>query len=236
MNMYYHNTYDVVPYYPQSYLPHYHWPLNQTQPLQGQQFQQPFVNNLVPQVYNQQQGYYQPQQVHAPQLYHPAPLQQPHQYQTQTSPSWEPSDFPMEVMLSFIKLVIREKQEGFDKAVSSLLYATRLPKSTIFIGLVYLNQRFPGYNASSYNSEGKVSSLVNLVVALMLANKFNDDNTFTNKSWSDATGLPIEVLNKEEKQWLEEIKWGLSVVNFEADILALEEYWETLIQRNCFLV
>jgi len=77
-------------------------------------------------------------------------------------------------------------------------------------------------------------SFVKVVVALMLANKFNDDNTFTNKSWSDASGIPVEVLNREEKVWLEDIKWSL-LVN-ESDIWALEQYWESWIRNYYYMV
>lgn len=50
-----------------------------------------------------------------------------------------------------------------------------------------------------------------LTIALLLASKFLDDNTFQNKSWSEVTGLAVGDLNALEKTWLEEIGWHLHV-------------------------
>ncbi|KAI5958890.1 CLG1 [Candida theae] len=135
---------------------------------------------------------------------------------TPLPPSYEES------MALFIQTLL----PGIDtQSVTAILKATSLSISTVLIGIIYTKRRYP-YNVR----------LVNLVVGFALANKFNDDNTFTNRSWSTASGVAVEELNREEKQWLEDIKWGLSVVNFEAEILALEQFWETWIQRNCYFV
>ncbi|EGW34033.1 uncharacterized protein SPAPADRAFT_59453 [Spathaspora passalidarum NRRL Y-27907] len=119
----------------------------------------------------------------------------------------------------------------FEQLIVSVLFATRLPKSTIIIALEYMNQRF--------SSDASITSKVlteqeifnHLVVSLVLANKFNDDNTFTNKSWCGATGLDLLKLNKMEKEWLEYVKWSLNVVNFETNILTLEECWKTWLEK-----
>ncbi|KAI5962522.1 CLG1 [Candida pseudojiufengensis] len=119
--------------------------------------------------------------------------------------------------------------KDFDNLISSVLFATRLPKSTIIIALEYMNQRFSSKFIQKNLAETEIFNF--LVVSLVLANKFNDDNTFTNKSWCGATGLQILKLNKLENEWLEEIKWSLSIINFESNILILNECWKTWCEK-----
>lgn len=122
----------------------------------------------------------------------------------------------------------RSPSEEFEKAVVSILYATRLPKLSIIIALEYLNQRF------SNTQTGHLVELdvfLKIVVSLVLANKFNDDNTFTNRSWCGATGLKIETLNAEEAAWLKEVNWQLNVVKFQPNIKTLEECWKTWMAK-----
>lgn len=122
----------------------------------------------------------------------------------------------------------RKATADFEQAIVSILHATRLPKSTIVVALEYINQRF-GESASRVLSDGEV--FTNVVISLVLANKFNDDNTFTNSSWSGATGLPTKDINKEEVAWLKAVNWDLNVVPFRANIDCLEECWTTWLSR-----
>ncbi|KAG7662960.1 CLG1 [[Candida] subhashii] len=122
----------------------------------------------------------------------------------------------------------RNPTKEFESLIVSVLFATRLPKSTIVIALEYMNQRFSAAKLGLLN-EHEIFN--HLIVSLVLANKFNDDNTFTNKSWCGATGLDLKVLNKLEKDWLEDVKWSLNVVNFESNILTLEECWKTWLDK-----
>lgn len=119
----------------------------------------------------------------------------------------------------------------FESLVVSVLFATRLPNSTIIIALEYMNQRFSSNEEITSQNLNEQEIFVYLIVALILANKFNDDNTFTNKSWSGATGLDLMMLNKYERTWLEEAKWSLNVVSFEANILTLEQCWKTWLEK-----
>lgn len=123
----------------------------------------------------------------------------------------------------------RNPSKDFEKMVVSILYATRLPKSSIIIALEYMNQRFSTAPPLGHMSEQEI--FVKLVVSLVLANKFNDDNTFTNRSWCGATGLQIEVINAEEATWLREVKWQLNVVKFRDNICTLEECWKTWLDK-----
>lgn len=122
----------------------------------------------------------------------------------------------------------RNPSKEFESLMVSVLFATRLPKSTIIIALEYMNQRFSSKTLADL-SESDV--FTTLTIALILANKFNDDNTFTNRSWCGATGLKIEVLNHEERVWLAEVKWQLNVVKFKSNIRTLEECWKAWLDK-----
>lgn len=116
----------------------------------------------------------------------------------------------------------------FKSLLVSVLYATRLSRSTIIVALEYINQRFCSHDMAAMLES---DIFAKIVTSMVLANKFNDDNTFTNRSWCGATGLLIESLNSEERIWLQEMKWQLSVVLFEHNIRTLEECWSTWLEK-----
>lgn len=99
----------------------------------------------------------------------------------------------------------------FRKFVSQILTSTRLPSTTIMLGMNYLAKRM---NLLSMNGlpkigEGQVWRM--LTTALLLGSKFLDDNTFQNKSWSDVSGIDVRELNSLEHEWLGAIGWCLYV-------------------------
>ncbi|KAJ8142084.1 hypothetical protein OY671_004766 [Metschnikowia pulcherrima] len=123
----------------------------------------------------------------------------------------------------------RQPTKELESSVVSILHATRLPKSTILIALEYTNQR---YSTHAYTSLSESDIFVRMVVALVLANKFNDDNTFTNKSWCGASGVNIGVLNTLEREWLSEVNWNLSVVRFQGNLETLDECWASWVHKQ----
>lgn len=100
---------------------------------------------------------------------------------------------------------------AFRKFVSGLLSSTRLPSSTILLGLNYLAKRMSMLNKPALykTTDGQVWRM--LTIALLLGSKFLDDNTFQNRSWSDVSGIPVTELNTLESEWLVAIKWNLHV-------------------------
>lgn len=113
----------------------------------------------------------------------------------------------------------------FHSTVKQVLSATRLPKSTIILSLLYLSDKM----------ENEVEPILddtvafqNVIISFVLANKFNDDNTFRNQSWSDATGLRVDLINKLEREWLCNIKWRL---HYEDGYQCIEECWKTWSQK-----
>ena len=97
---------------------------------------------------------------------------------------------------------------SFKKFVFQILTSTRLPSSTILLGLDYLSTRM---NMHSMNTEKNNQLYKVLTIALLLASKFLDDNTFQNRSWAEVTGLPVTELNTLEAEWLKAIGWNLHI-------------------------
>ncbi|GMM27357.1 Clg1 protein [Martiniozyma asiatica (nom. inval.)] len=129
------------------------------------------------------------------------------------------------VSFSLLKLQL-DPSVHFEQIVSSVLTATRLPKSTILLGLHYLSSRTESDYSLSVKDEGEVFKY--LIVSLLLGNKFNDDNTFRNKSWSEATGLKLELLNNMEREWLAYCGWNL---HEDSCYSVVESCWNTWCQR-----
>lgn len=102
----------------------------------------------------------------------------------------------------------QEFLDAFHKFTNQVLTATRLPKATVILALVYLSKRWALGNIPTTDANVHIAYKL-LVVALLLANKFHDDNTFTNKSWNEATGVPVQDLNIIERNWLKSIQWSL---------------------------
>lgn len=122
---------------------------------------------------------------------------------------------------------------AFRKFCSQILTSTRLPKTTILLGMNYLSKRVNGLKMSGpfHPHEGQVWRM--LTIALLLGSKFLDDNTFQNRSWSDVSGIPVAELNKLEADWLIGIDWNL-YVNLERsqDYNAWLDNWREWMDRK----
>ena len=129
----------------------------------------------------------------------------------------------------------------FRKFVSGLLSSTRLPSTTILLGMNYLARRINMLNvAGTYKAnEGQVWRL--LTIGLLLGSKFLDDNTFQNRSWSEVSGISVAELNLLEHEWLAGIGWSLYVnldesKDFKAWLQSWNEWRETKnLQRSATL-
>ncbi|KAI0307452.1 cyclin-domain-containing protein [Multifurca ochricompacta] len=92
--------------------------------------------------------------------------------------------------------------------MQKLLQTTQLSQSVIVLSLHYvyrLKERNSGTVAHP-GSEFRVT-----VAALMMANKFVDDNTYTNKTWSEVSGIDLSEINKMEREFLAGIDFNLYV-------------------------
>lgn len=101
--------------------------------------------------------------------------------------------------------------QDFRKYVSVVLSSTRLPSSTILLGLLYLSNRIALLSRKGQYPQGARDAYSMLTISLVLGSKFLDDNTFQNRSWSEVSGMSVSELNYLEIQWLLDIKWDLHV-------------------------
>ncbi|KAI8363852.1 cyclin-domain-containing protein [Choanephora cucurbitarum] len=111
---------------------------------------------------------------------------------------------------------------AFKKFCYQVLTATQLKESAVYLSLKYIAILLQS-NPSIEGAEGSEYRL--FIVALMLANKFLDDNTFTNKTWSDVSGMKVHDLNIMEAEFLEALDYNLFVRQHQFDI------WRNLLDE-----
>lgn len=174
---------------------------------------------------------------HVPSAPAPVPVPAPAQQQEQVNGGVsEVLDYDLETMSDFIvknaylafdndEAITSEGSEVveiFTKGVASVLNATRLPSVTIYLALDYLCKYIGKLPQGAQTIGGEAVNVIyqNLMVAFVLANKFNDDKTFTNKSWSHATGMDTSVINQLERDWLVSFEWKL----FDDRFVLYDEY------------
>ncbi|EGX90606.1 cyclin-like protein (Clg1), putative [Cordyceps militaris CM01] len=115
----------------------------------------------------------------------------------------------------------------FRKFVKQILTSTRLPSTTILLGMNYLAKRInamKGQGETYKASEGQVWRY--LTVSLLLGSKFLDDNTFQNRSWSEVSGISVAELNSLEFDWVQAMNWRLYVnLDLSKDYQAWLDSW-----------
>lgn len=97
----------------------------------------------------------------------------------------------------FVYSVLHSTQVSFSVTILALMYTYKYKK------IMALGQRMP------YKSP--VSEAQGFVTGLMLANKYLDDNTYTNATWSQFLGLPVKDVNEYELEWLDALEFNLCV-------------------------
>ena len=115
---------------------------------------------------------------------------------------------------------------AFRKFVTQILTSTRLPSTTILLGMNYLAKRMNAMKSHGpYKAtEGQVWRY--LTVSLLLGSKFLDDNTFQNRSWSEVSGIAVSELNALEFDWVQAMNWRLYVnLDLSKDYQAWLENW-----------
>src|SRR5271170_5699712 len=129
-------------------------------------------------------------------------------------------DYDLKVMAEFVANVscnfinIRKPWDALVSFVERVLNQTRLPSSTVILGITYLAQRLafetPLFDAAPDAPLVPMNQLYEyLTISLILANKFLDDNTFTNTSWSDISGILRNDLNVSERDWLKKLGYSI---------------------------
>nr|CAG8441899.1 1693_t:CDS:2 [Entrophospora candida] len=99
-------------------------------------------------------------------------------------------------------------KDPFKKFCLDVLATTQISFPAVLLSLLYIhrmkirNPKIKGQNGSEYRT---------FTVALMLANKFLDDNTYTNKTWSEVTRIPVAEINTMEIEFLSALQYKLFV-------------------------
>ncbi|KAK6375604.1 hypothetical protein LTR64_003731 [Lithohypha guttulata] len=102
---------------------------------------------------------------------------------------------------------------GFTKWVTTILSTTQVGKNVVLLALLFI------YRLKQVNPEvsGKKGSEFRLLtIALMLGNKFLDDNTYTNKTWAEVSGISVNEIHIMEVEFLSNMRYAL---------FASEEQW-----------
>ncbi|CAG8472537.1 9302_t:CDS:2 [Funneliformis caledonium] len=115
-------------------------------------------------------------------------------------------------------------RDAFKKFCKDVISATQVSHSVILLSLLYIhrmkinNPTIKGQSGSEYRT---------FTVALMLANKFLDDNTYTNKTWSEVTNIPVSEINTMEMEFLSSLDYELYVSE--------QQYFEWLRKMDSFI-
>lgn len=116
----------------------------------------------------------------------------------------------------------------FRKYVLQVLSSTRLPSSTILLGLYYLASRMRQLSSVGVYTSGSAQVYRMLTTALLLGSKFLDDNTFQNRSWAEVSNIPVEKLNSMELEWLKAFDWKIHerIHNQQDGFMTWKTHWE----------
>ncbi|KAL9083970.1 MAG: hypothetical protein Q9159_005463 [Coniocarpon cinnabarinum] len=95
---------------------------------------------------------------------------------------------------------------GFTKWVTTILSTTQVTQNVILLALLFVHR----LKKQNPTVKGKLGSEYRLLtVALMLGNKFLDDNTYTNKTWAEVSGISVTEIHVMEVEFLSHMKYNL---------------------------
>ena len=95
---------------------------------------------------------------------------------------------------------------GFRKWVTTILSTTLVAQNVVLLALLFI-YRLKKLNPTVRGKAGSEYRL--LTVALMLGNKFLDDNTYTNKTWAEVSGINVNEVHIMEVEFLSNMKYCL---------------------------
>ncbi|CAZ85846.1 unnamed protein product [Tuber melanosporum] len=101
---------------------------------------------------------------------------------------------------------------GFRKWVTTILSTTQVSQNVILLALLFI-YRLKKLNPTVKGKPGSEFRL--LTVALMLGNKFLDDNTYTNKTWAEVSGIAVQEIHVMEVEFLSNMRYSLFVGDVE---------------------
>ncbi|KAG5643051.1 hypothetical protein DXG03_001629 [Asterophora parasitica] len=98
--------------------------------------------------------------------------------------------------------------QTFVSFMQKLLETTQVSHSVIVLSLHYI-YRLKDRNRFTPAQQGSEFRIA--VAGLMMANKFLDDNTYTNKTWSEVSGIDLTEINRMEREFLMAVDFNLYV-------------------------
>ncbi|KAE9967552.1 hypothetical protein BLS_002810 [Venturia inaequalis] len=96
--------------------------------------------------------------------------------------------------------------ERFRHWVANLLSTTQVTQNVIILALYFI-WKLKSFNPTVKGRPGSEFRL--LTVALMLGNKFLDDNTYTNKTWAEVSGISVKEVRIMEVEFLSNMRLGI---------------------------
>ena len=147
-------------------------------------------------------------------------------------------DYEMEMMSNFVAEMCQQMvsrisaspTSHFRKYVSQILSSTRLPSSTIMLGLFYLQERMK-FEKGDLSSSSSLMKM--LTTCLLLGSKFLDDNTFQNRSWAEVSNISVQELNAMELAWLKDFNWEIHSLMYDPDqgFFMWIEHWHSYEEK-----
>lgn len=118
---------------------------------------------------------------------------------------------------------LAKPDEQFRKWTLSVLSTTQVTQNVILLALLFIYR----LKMSSPHVKGKGGSECRLlVIALMLGNKFLDDNTYTNKTWAEVSQFDVKEIHVMEVEFLSNMRYNL---------LASKQEWDEWLEKlACF--
>lgn len=115
----------------------------------------------------------------------------------------------------------------FELFICNILKKTGLSSIVLLLALKYIHRlrlAYPGV-APTTGAEYRLFS-----VAMILANKYLEDRTFTNKTWASLTAMPITEVNIMEREFLTILDFDLCIneIEFSNWISAIEGFLEAI--------
>ncbi|KAH7140822.1 hypothetical protein EDB81DRAFT_843866 [Dactylonectria macrodidyma] len=113
--------------------------------------------------------------------------------------------------------------DQFRKWVYSVLSTTQVTQNVILLALLFIYR----LKMSTPQIKGRAGSEYRLLtVALMLGNKFLDDNTYTNKTWAEVSCFAVQEIHVMEVEFLSNMRYNL---------VATKDQWEEWLDKlACF--
>ncbi|KAI5860595.1 hypothetical protein GGS23DRAFT_230805 [Durotheca rogersii] len=112
---------------------------------------------------------------------------------------------------------------AYKQWVNKVLSTTQVTQNVVLLALLFV-YRLKKANPKVHGNPGSEYRL--LTVALMLGNKFLDDNTYTNKTWAEVSYISVKEIHVMEVEFLSNMRYGL--------LTSKEEWGDWLTKLSCF--